>query len=244
VRCCSAHEYTSTQSTAFPWLLGAWALGFLLLHVVSTVQVWDRYLLPLAPVLAILVGGWAAAASGKWRPSTRMIASLILLVLLTLPAVTAARGGFPIGADHGDYDGLNEALAWVVAQGPEKQLLYHNVLGWNARYTLYDGVQAAQVELRWFASSAALADNAAKSAWLPRTLILPDWAPVPYLASALAQRGLLLVQEMCSGKMTVYSIVEGTHAVAECAWCFSRVRSDAPWPLALPFDPNRATPTQ
>ena len=172
------------------WLLAVWALGFLLIHAVTTVQVWDRYLLPLAPVLAILVGGPVVLAVQQLRPAARARAvALIALALLVFPAWTAARGGYPIGADHGSYSGLDEALAWVAAQGPAKQLLYHNVLGWNAQYTLYDAVQSGQVELRWFASSVALADNATKSAWLPRILIEADWAPSHNLASALANGG-------------------------------------------------------
>ena len=248
------------QSTGVPWLLGAWALGFLLLHTLTTVQVWDRYLLPLAPLFALWVGGLAATGSKAWgaesgergagdhRPDgARLIAglgALLVLALLGWPAVTAARGGYPIGADHGAYSGLNEALAWVAAQGPQKQLLYHNALGWNAQYTLYDAIQAGDVELRWFASSTALADNAAKSAWLARTLVVPDWAPVHYLADALAQRGLRLVKQVRAGQMTIYSIVEGTHAQEMCAWCVSRVAAPAPWPLAYPFDPTIAAPAQ
>lgn len=35
--------------------LALWGAAFLTLHIVTTVQVWDRYLLPLAPVAALLV---------------------------------------------------------------------------------------------------------------------------------------------------------------------------------------------
>ncbi len=229
------------------WLLVAWAAGFLLLHAITTVQVWDRYLLPLAPVLAIWVGGLAALVWQHLRlahPTAAASAGLVALALLALPAWTAARGGYPIGADHGAYSGLDEALAWVAAQGPGKQVLYHNTLGWNAQYTLYDAVQAGEVQLRWFASSVALADNATRSAWLPRTLIEADWGPSPNLAGDLAQRGLELVRRLHVGHMTVYSIVEGAHAEAECAWCVSRPEGTSAWTLVVPFTSARATPAQ
>ncbi len=226
-----------------PLLLAAWAAGFLLLHLLTTVQVWDRYLLPLAPVLAILAGGLAAAACGALQAkSLRAVAALGLGALLLWPALTAARGGYPVGADHGGYSGLDEAFAWVEAQGPQKQLLYHNALGWNAQYSLHDALQAGTVELRWFASSTALADNAAKYAWLPRTLILPDWAPSPYLENALAQRGLLLKPQLRAGNMAVYSVVEDVHARSACTWCVNRTPARAKWPLAFPLDPTIATP--
>ena len=41
-------------------ILAIWGAGFLLLHVGSSVQVWDRYLLPLTVPLALL-GGWGVA---------------------------------------------------------------------------------------------------------------------------------------------------------------------------------------
>ncbi len=50
-------------------LLVTWGAGFLALHVVTSVQVWDRYLLPLAPILA-LVGARLAAALGENRPAS------------------------------------------------------------------------------------------------------------------------------------------------------------------------------
>ncbi len=37
-----------------------WSIGFVALHVVTSLQIWDRYLLPLAPLLALFVG-WIAA---------------------------------------------------------------------------------------------------------------------------------------------------------------------------------------
>ena len=43
-----------------PFCWRAWTGGFLLLHIATNVQVWDRYLLPLVMPMALL-GGWAAA---------------------------------------------------------------------------------------------------------------------------------------------------------------------------------------
>ncbi len=43
-------------------LLLLWTLGFVALHLFTTVQPWDRYLLPLAPMLALLAG-WMGAQS-------------------------------------------------------------------------------------------------------------------------------------------------------------------------------------
>jgi hypothetical protein len=47
-----------------------WSIAYLALHLVTTVQVWDRYLLPLVPMVALWIG-WLA---GRWQnaPSTKI----------------------------------------------------------------------------------------------------------------------------------------------------------------------------
>ena len=44
-------------------ILAAWGTGFLALHVITTVQVWDRYLLPLVLPLVLVIGACAARAA-------------------------------------------------------------------------------------------------------------------------------------------------------------------------------------
>ncbi len=54
-------------------ILALWGIGFLLLHAGSSVQVWDRYLLPLTVPLALL-GGWGVMQVGcgvtRWTNTT------------------------------------------------------------------------------------------------------------------------------------------------------------------------------
>ncbi|HXF61720.1 MAG TPA: hypothetical protein VNK95_08885, partial [Caldilineaceae bacterium] len=236
-------------------LVFGWGAAYWALHVVTTVQVWDRYLLPLAPLWAWLLAWPAArlktwpspsplssaspsAPSPAWQPwRARLAQSLSLLLLLMAlgllpPALTAAAGGLPIGGDHGDYSGLPEALAWVAAQ-PRPQTLYHHALGWHARFYLYEAVETGAVGLRWFPSAVYLADNAAKSPYPRRYLVLPDWAPLPDLPLHLATRGLALHTRLRSGRFTVYEIA-AHRPQAACAWCWCGPRLMlAPAPVAV-----------
>jgi hypothetical protein len=201
-------------------LLGAWAAGFLLLHILTSVQVWDRYLLPLTIPLTLL-GGWAAgelAATASWREvflegglpgggsSWKCLLAVALLLALALPpAWQASQGQLPIGGDHGDYAGLNEALTAVNQPGA---LLFHRELGWHARFALFDAVHSGAVQLLYYPSSVYLADAATKSPHKERFVIVPDWSPLPDLPIQLAMRGLQAKEVLRAGHFTVYRIAE------------------------------------
>ena len=208
-------------------ILLIWSIGFLLLHAGSSVQVWDRYLLPLIVPVALL-GGWGVAEVGRgvtnWRGtrsregrmsrgpgrspghgSWDLVLLLVILLLLAAPAVTAAQGGLPIGGDHGAYAGLNEALAAADRPGA---LLFHRELGWHAQFALFDEIRSGEVELRYFPSTVYLADSATKSPHKERFVIVPDWAPLPDLAMQLAVRRLKGEVVLHSGHFTVYRINE------------------------------------
>jgi hypothetical protein len=146
--------------------------------------------------------------------------------------LAAANGELPIGGDHGDYAGLTSALAWLAAQ-PEPYALYHQPLGWHARFYLYDPVQQGAAELRWFPNAVYLADNAAKTPYPRRFLVAPDWASMPDLPLHLATRGLALHTHLRTGRFTVQEIVHRPQPV--CDWCLCAPRwSPAP---AAPFNP-------
>lgn len=228
------------RPTPAAWLIFGWAAGYLALHGVTTVQVWDRYLLPLAPIWAWLLA-WPAARWADAPPHMRRGLGILLLIGalgLIPPGLAAARGSLPIGGDHGDYAGLEEAMAWVAGR-PGRRALYHQSLGWHARFYLDDSIRQGKTEPRWFSSSVYLADNAAKLPYPPAVLIVPDWDTPPDLALHLALRGLALRRELRAGRFTVYTLVHRPQAA--CGWC--RSVSPAPTPPA-PAWPWAAAPAE
>ena len=78
---------------------------------------------------------------------------------MAAPAVQAAQGQLPIGGDHGDYAGLDQALPYVAQAAAGNGVLYHRELGWQARFYLFDAVQRGAIELRYFPSAVYLADK-------------------------------------------------------------------------------------
>ena len=204
------------------FLLVAWTASFGALHVLTSVQPWDRYLLPLVLPLVLLVG-WAGTRVGRFN-DWRQLAGTTLLILALLPAaVQAADGGLPLGGDHGAYGGLDHALAWVDTAVPTGGVLYHRELGWQARFYLFDAVDSGRIELRWFPNAVYLADNATKAPHKPKFLVVADWAPIRDLALHLAGRRLELRQRLRTGHFTVYEIAQQREE--DTTWRICRLRS-------------------
>lgn len=216
------------------WWLLLWGSGFLGLHVVTSIQLWDRYLLPLAPLFCLLVA-WlvdqlAQTIGGPRTARWAVTAGVISILLLTPPALTAARGGLPIGGDHGDYSGLTAAIAWLKQTAPPASILYQQRLGWLYQFYFYDELAVGRFDLRWFPTPTYLAANAARSPTQPRFLVLPDWAPQPELPVQLAVRQLQLTPLAHFGRMTLYTLQNQPQPTGQqrCTWCLCKPRQ--PWP--------------
>ncbi len=202
-----------------------WPFAFLAFHIVTTTQVWDRYLLPLVPVFCISAGILVAAALPRMAVWARPLISAVLALLLVGPAITAAQGGYPIGGDHGDYAGLTEATDWVRDQAPADSVLYHHSLGWHHRFSFFDATASGEnrFDLRWYPHAVYLADNAAKIAHRPRFAIMPEWDMLRDWERAFAGRRLQLVERFRAGKVTVYEILGPPQDF--CAWCACQPRT-------------------
>ena len=195
----------SKRSSLLVVLLCGWAGLYLGVHAVFSLPVWDRYFLPLAPAFAILCG-WLGA---RLLPSNfslwRQIVVGLWLVLLLPSGVQAARGEFPIGGDHGAYDGLREASAWLDNNSPPGAVLYHQGLSWHFQFYSFESPRVYTV--RWVASPVALADDAAKRPRSTRFVIAPVWQPLRNFQPQLAARELELVQRAKEGNFTVYELM-------------------------------------
>lgn len=201
--------------------LALWGAAFLALHIVTTVQIWDRYLLPLAPIVALLLTFALEAtlnAGVVWKPHiaitpkiagwTPHLLTMLLMAPLLWPAVQAAQGRLPIGGDHGAYTGLETVAAWLNDHADARPIVYQRNLGWHFQFYLFDTVQAGQADLRWYPSTVYLADNAAKTPHRPRYLVVADWSPERNLTSQLALRRLRTQMRLRAGNFTVYEVVE------------------------------------
>ncbi len=228
-----------------PPLLLLWSCGFVLLHVTSSVQIWDRYLLPLAPLAALALGRAGARLAGG--RSRGWLAGLLLLLILLPPGLAAAQGGLPVGADHGDYAGLNESIAWLRVNAPAGGVVYHRDVSWQLRFAFFavnpSQSDGALYELRWFPNAVYLADNGAKTAARRKFLIEPAWAVVDSASQRLAQRGLGWEARLRAGNFTLYELT--SPPALPCDWCICADRTEPylPKKLLTPSPSHLFTPS-
>jgi hypothetical protein len=174
-------------------LLVAYLLAYILLHTVAGFSVWDRYLLPLAPLVALLVGRMTsvvrAISPRKTQPQDTVIPEifsrefrgyrtivrhflpLTLALLLLLSGTRAALNGYPIGGDHWAYVGLDEITAYLKANAPADAVLYHHWLRWHYTYYLH----GTSFELRYWESGEHLFREARRTPDRAQYIVLPTW---------------------------------------------------------------------
>ncbi|MBN1660595.1 MAG: glycosyltransferase family 39 protein [Anaerolineae bacterium] len=167
------------------FLLAHWLLGF---------QVWDRYLLGLVPILALLAAPFFSAwglpvAKGFWH--TRYVLKMTLLGALCIGLFTliAARGAWPAGGDHGAYDGIDQVTAYMHTEAPPGSVLYHYWLGHHYRFYLH----GAPLRLHWYPDPADLVHDATVYRREPRYIAFPSFRDGTAARAALEEAGIGLV---------------------------------------------------
>jgi len=173
--------------------LGAFLGCFLLLHWLVGFQVWDRYLLGLVPLAALLVARafvalGVAIRSTSWQRVYAASLGLGLILSLAGPVAQAARNDLPLGGDHGAYDGIDTLAAYVRTQVPPGAVLYHYWLGYHYRFYLY----GAPLRLHWYPDLADLAHDAYVYRREPRYIAFPTWRDSAPETGALASAGIRL----------------------------------------------------
>jgi hypothetical protein len=108
------------------------------------------------------------------------------LALLIVPAsLKAAHSIYPIGGDHGAYDGIDGAAQYL-RQLPYGTVLYDHWLSWEWSYYLFDG----PVYVSWFPAPQALTtDLQAFGRSSPRYLAVPAWESAGEVRAAAAAAG-------------------------------------------------------
>jgi hypothetical protein len=184
----------------------------MLLHWLWAVPVWDRYLLPIFPLVALLAGRAIScsleAASVRGVIRSVYVVTIGLSLLLSMPVALAARQGhFPIGGQP-KADGGAARVARLLKDAPYGTVLYDHWYSWHWQYQLFDG----RVYVSWFPhADALLADLAVFSGnGTDRYIALPSSMAAAPVARRLAKGGYVL--ESVDGQdeavsMTLYRII-------------------------------------
>jgi 4-amino-4-deoxy-L-arabinose transferase-like glycosyltransferase len=109
-------------------------LAYFLLHWFLAVPVWDRYLLPLLPILVMLMAGkivncqWSMV-NGQRRGAFIVLSSLLIVSLL-FPAWAGRNGRYPIGGQP-TADGGAAQIAALLYDAPYGTVLYDHWYSWR-----------------------------------------------------------------------------------------------------------------
>jgi 4-amino-4-deoxy-L-arabinose transferase-like glycosyltransferase len=200
------------------WLL-TYTIGFLALHWFLAFPVWDRYLLILVPIAALLLGRSlhlvilvaCHLADKYFRLSISPALLLSVIALVVLPfSVVASRSGYPIGGDHGANDGIEQVADYLKGL-PSGTVVYDHWLAWQLGYYLGDGF----AYLAYFDTPASLADDLRVFAGHDdRYVIFPARESPDKVIDAIAQVGYTLTPVFATRdrfgqtSFTVYQIVK------------------------------------
>lgn len=179
------HKSGNSYLDRVVFVLAGWLAVYAGLHWMLNAQVWDRYLLPAVPIIAVLAGCVLVKFGSGERNKQALAVMLVLILLMLTPAIKASMGELPIGGDHGAYDGI-EQVADFFAHHPYGTVLYDHWLSWELRYYLFD----SRVYVSWFFNAAGLVtDLEAFDSSPPRYLIVPSWKNPDTILESIRQSG-------------------------------------------------------
>ena len=176
-----------TRGALADLFLGAFLLLYLLIHWLFAFPVWDRYFLPLIPVVGLLLGRLVHLASQALGQRAGMRRALIALLAVALACggLVASTGNIPVGGDHGAYDGLADVMAFLRSL-PAGTVLYDRWLSWHYDFYLFDAYvfRAGFPTPEWMARDAAAFYDGR-----PRYLVLPAWESSARLERVMYEAG-------------------------------------------------------
>ncbi|MBP7592683.1 MAG: phospholipid carrier-dependent glycosyltransferase [Chloroflexi bacterium] len=174
--------------------LALFIAAYFLLHWFLAVPVWDRYLLPLLPLVALLVARLLTqlvqSLSALRTPhfALRLLALLVLITLL-IPAWGGRNGRYPIGGQP-QADGGAAQIAALLDDAPYGTVLYDHWYSWQWGYHLF----WRRVYVNWLPYPAVLTEDLAVFGddGSPRYLVLPLGQPALPFRRAVAEAGFQL----------------------------------------------------
>jgi hypothetical protein len=188
-------------------LLLIFILSYGLFHWLWAIPVWDRYLLPLLPLLALVLArayGELLAYLPPAAPISQFRGALVMLALLLTSASWSARNGrYPLGSAPQADQGAAE-IAMALADAPYGTVLYDHWFSWQWRYHLFD----KRVFVSWFPHGEALATDLVAFGQDDslRYLALPNTAVAQPILRTVQNAGFSLTAVTHSDQIILYEI--------------------------------------
>ncbi len=184
------HTDRKTISALF---LVTYLVAYLAMCWLVAFPVFDRYLLPILPIMAVLTGRTLdkslmliRAATTKQDKVITKVAPILLLAMLFIPAIFTSSNTITVGGDHGSYDGIDE-IALYLHNEPWGTVLYYDSLGWTLQYYMFD----YEIYLAPISSPSAIQDDLILFGHGSehRYLVLPAWQSTSEIIASVTRSG-------------------------------------------------------
>ncbi len=182
-------------------LLLFYILAYIGLHTLGAFNLYDRYLLPVLPVLVLLIACRLAQFIGI-MPCRSWVAAAVS-GLLILSALWSLSSGLPMGGDRGEHDGI-DALADYLNRKPVATVIYDPWLGWELGY--YMGQWSDKRRVHYPTSAALVAGARALDETGDRYLVAPVGQPLEAWLAGLEAAGFSVRMDYQSSRFVVYRL--------------------------------------
>ena len=196
---------TQTREAAADLLIVLFIVGYTFVHWLIAFNTYDRYLLPIVPMLAILAartGFWLWAMLSRWitRPELTVAAGAVVISLLT-----GARDTHSIYNAERYEQGDIIALADYLNALPTATIIYDHWLGWQLGY--YLGAWNDKRRVYYPTADALAADAVRLTETEPRYFPAPASQSFEVWREALEGAGFVVERVYLAGSYTVYRLV-------------------------------------
>ena len=185
--------------TAVDLVFLVFLVSYFVFHWFLAIPVWDRYVLPVLPLVGIILGRYVwrtinfiipalPPRPAQWFFPQRIIwlVPLILLILQAPSVLKAYQGDLPIGGQPTADSGAS-LIAAELHQSPYGTVLYDHWYSWQWRYHLFD----QHIYVNWFPSPEELAEDLAVFGRTgdERYIVLPDSGVAEIVKREIAEAG-------------------------------------------------------
>jgi 4-amino-4-deoxy-L-arabinose transferase-like glycosyltransferase len=177
------------------WALVAFLLYFVAVHTVLSFSVWDRYMLGLVPVAAILLARamllpldlLAEQIGQSTRRKAVYLASLAILIcaVVAAPTQAAMRYAFPVGGDHGAFQGIDDVADYFRGNAPAGSIVFHKWLAWHYSFYMFD----VPLEYYYYPDHDFVLTSADRLPNLKKYVVFPSWTSADELGGVLNAGG-------------------------------------------------------
>lgn len=182
------------QGWLFDWVLTGFSLYFMALHTFLSFSIWDRYLLGLAPIVAILLARifllphdviLKGEGLGRRKVIHFSVLGVILALTLFQPMRVALRYGFPVGGDHGAFQGIDDVADYFRGNASPGSIVFHKWLGWHYSFYMF----GLPLEFYYYPSHEFVLNTARRLSTFEKYVVFPSWTSSDELGAFLKSGG-------------------------------------------------------